>query len=133
MLLRGGRLGPLHERAFRAYFLGGTVSALGDAVAQVALAFAVIRYGSVTELGIILAGRQLASSVALLVGGVVGDRLPRAQVLVAAAVVQGLAQGGSACWCSPAPRRSRSCYRCRSCSVSPTASSSRSRPGSCRR
>jgi MFS family permease len=91
-----GRFGALREGAFRSYFLGSTVSALGDAVAQIALAFAVIRYGSVTELGIILAGRQVASSIALMVGGVVGDRLPRARVLVAASVVQGLAQGGSA-------------------------------------
>ncbi len=90
------KLGPLRGRAFRWYFLGSTISALGDAVAQIALAFAVLRLGSLGELGVVLAGRQLASALALLAGGVYGDRLARHRLLVGGALLQGSMQAATA-------------------------------------
>src|SRR5438105_2300959 len=90
------RLGLLAERDFRSLFLSGTISALGDAMALVALPFAILDHGSVTELGIVLAGRQAASAGALLAGGVLADRFPRNRILAAAALGQGVVQAATA-------------------------------------
>ena len=87
------RLGALAERNFRVLFMSTTISALGDAVASIALAFAVLQVsGSPVDLGIVLAGRQVASAAITLAAGVWSDRLPRHLVLTVAAVVQGTAQ-----------------------------------------
>jgi len=55
------RLGPLREREFRLLFAGRTISMAGSAMAPVALAFAVLNtlHGSATDLGIVLAARQV--------------------------------------------------------------------------
>jgi MFS family permease len=90
------RLGLLAEHGFRSLFASVTVSALGDAIALVALPFAILDHGSVTDLGIVLAGRQIASASALLAGGVLADRLPRNRILASAALVQGFAQAATA-------------------------------------
>jgi MFS family permease len=90
------RLGLLAERDFRSLFLSGTISALGDAMALVALPFAILDHGSVTELGIVLAGRQAASAGALLAGGVLADRFPRNRILAIAALGQGSVQAVTA-------------------------------------
>ena len=94
-MLQGG-LGPLVEREFRALFLSVTISALGDAVATIALAFAILDLGSLTDLGIVIASRQVASSAAVLIGGVYGDRLPRDRVMVVIALVQAATQAATA-------------------------------------
>ena len=91
------RLGPLHEREFRLLFLGRTISMAGSAMAPVALAFAVLDLtGSTTDLGIVLAARQIPQVVLLLVGGVWADRLPRHHVMVASNVLAGASQVGAA-------------------------------------
>lgn len=101
----GGRLGPLRVRDFRALVAGTATSALGNAVAPIALAFAVLDLGgSATDLGLVVAAYALAEVVTVLFGGVLGDRLPRRLMMQgtagAAAVVQGvlalLLLGGSA-------------------------------------
>jgi MFS family permease len=93
----GARLGPLAERNFSLLFLSATVSRLGDGIATVALAFAVLETsGSATDLGIVLAARQVAEAALVLAGGVVADRLPRHRVLTGAAMLQGGAQAGTA-------------------------------------
>jgi len=62
---------PLREREFRLLFAGRTVSLLGNAIAPVALAFAVLDLtGSKTDLGLILAAREIPLVVFLLAGGV---------------------------------------------------------------
>jgi len=84
---------PLREREFRLLFAGRTVSLLGNAIAPVALAFAVLDLtGSKTDLGLILAAREIPLVVFLLAGGVWADRLPRNRVMVGANVVSGLSQ-----------------------------------------
>ena len=80
---RSAAAAPLREREFRLLFAGRTVSLLGNAIAPVALAFAVLDLtGSKTDLGLILACRELPLVVFLLAGGIWADRLPRNVVLV---------------------------------------------------
>ena len=73
-------------------FSATLVTSLGDSVANIALAFAVLAVGSATDLGIVLAVRQGVSAAVLLFGGVLSDRLPRNLILVGASLVQGASQ-----------------------------------------
>lgn len=92
------RLGPLRERDYRLLFLARTASRLGGAMAPVALAFAVLTtlHGTPTDLGIILAARLIPTVCFLLLGGVLGDRLPRHLVMVGSNLVSGASQAASA-------------------------------------
>jgi MFS family permease len=82
---------------FRLLFLGRAVSFLGNAVAPVALAFAVLELtGSKSDLGLLLAARSLPQVVFILVGGTLADRLPRHHVMVASSVISGLSQASIA-------------------------------------
>lgn len=92
------RLGPLRERDFRLLFVGQTTSRLGSAMAPVALAFAILNtlHGSATDIGIVLAARQVAVVVLLLFGGVWSDRLPRHRVMVSSNLVSGATQAAVA-------------------------------------
>src|SRR3954462_2969336 len=86
---------PLRHASFRWLVAGSTVDLLGSGIAPIALAFAVLDLGGdATDLGIVVGLYALADVGAVLFGGVLGDRLPRAVMLqgtsVAAAVVQGL-------------------------------------------
>lgn len=85
--------GPLAHRPFRWLLAARTTGVLGNAVAPIALAFAVLDLtGSATDLGLVVAARSLANVAVLLLGGVLADRLPRSVILVgtslAAAVTQ---------------------------------------------
>jgi MFS family permease len=87
------RAGPLREREFRLLFAGRTISMVGNAMAPVALAFAVLDLtGSTTDLGLVLATRSVATITFLLLGGVWSDRLPRHQVMVGSNLVAGATQ-----------------------------------------
>jgi MFS family permease len=91
------RGGPLGGREFRLLFLGRVVSMLGNAIAPVALAFAVLDLtGSKSDLGFVLAARSVPQVLFLVFGGVVADRLPRHRVMVASSLVSGASQGGIA-------------------------------------
>ncbi len=90
------RLGPLAERDFRLLFSATTVTTLGDSVGNIALAFAVLRLGSATDLGLVLATRSGVNAALVLVGGVISDRLPRHLVLAGASLLQGAAQAATA-------------------------------------
>lgn len=92
-----GRLGALAERNFRLLFTSTTISALGDGVATVALAFAVLHVSdSAVALGGVIAARQAAQAAVTLAAGVAADRVPRHVLLVTVASVQGSAQAASA-------------------------------------
>jgi MFS family permease len=94
---RSAAAAPLREREFRLLFAGRTVSLLGNAIAPVALAFAVLDLtGSKTDLGLILACRELPLVVFLLAGGIWADRLPRNRVMVGANLVSGASQAAVA-------------------------------------
>lgn len=92
------RLGPLVEREYRLLFSATTITTLGDAVAAIALVFAVLDLhgAKATDLGIVLATRQAANAAVLLFGGVLSDRMPRQHVLAVASLVQGGAQAATA-------------------------------------
>jgi predicted MFS family arabinose efflux permease len=88
---------PLREREFRLLFAGRTISLVGSAIAPVALAFAVLDLtGSKTDLGLILACREIPLVVFLLVGGIWADRIPRNRVMMGANLVSAFAQAATA-------------------------------------
>jgi MFS family permease len=73
----------LREPNYRRLFVGRTASLIGDGMAPVALAFAILDLtGSATDLGIVLAAHSVVLIALLLVGGVIGDRVsPRLSML----------------------------------------------------
>lgn len=74
--------------SFRYLFFGRLFTVLGNGIAPIALAFAVLDIGgSASDLGIVVASRSLCNVLFLLVGGVVADRYSRSRVLVSSAVV----------------------------------------------
>ena len=82
-------LRPLEQRSFRLLWSGQAVSAVGDGLAPVALAFAVLRIGgSASQLGLVLAAGVVGRVAFFLVGGVWADRLPRQLVMLASDVVR---------------------------------------------
>lgn len=86
--------GVLRERNFRLLWLGQATSAFGSGVVPVALAFAVIELtGSPAALGLVLSAGLVSRLCLLLLGGVVADRLPRQQVMVAADALRATTQG----------------------------------------
>ena len=91
------RAGPLSHRAFRWLLAARTTSILGNAVAPIALAFAVLDLtGSPADLGLVVASRSVATVAVLLLGGVVADRLPRDVVLVGTSLAAAATQGAVA-------------------------------------
>ena len=90
------QLGALSERDFRLLFSGTVITTLGDRVAGIALAFAVLDIGSATDLGLVFAVRGISEALVLVGGGVISDRLPRNLVMSGASLVQGAAQAATA-------------------------------------
>jgi predicted MFS family arabinose efflux permease len=90
------RFGALAERPFRLLFTATTITTLGDRLAGIALAFAVLDIASATALGIVFATRQGVQALVVGGGGVLSDRLPRNLVLVGASIIQATAQAATA-------------------------------------
>jgi MFS family permease len=85
--------GPLRHRDFRLLVAGAAVSAFGNAITPIALAFAVLDLGgSASDLGLVVAAFAGAEVVTTLLGGVLGDRVSRKLMMEgsagASAVVQ---------------------------------------------
>ncbi|WP_346056416.1 MFS transporter [Amycolatopsis dongchuanensis] len=77
-----GAVKPLAHKDFRWLLAGRTSGELGNAVAPVALAFAVLdRTGSAVDLGLVVGARSVASVLLVLFGGMLADRLPRSVIL----------------------------------------------------
>jgi MFS family permease len=74
----------LRLRPFRRLFAGQAVSVVGDALAPVALAFAVLDEldGTPAQLGIVLAAQTLPLAALILAAGVWADRLNRRNVML---------------------------------------------------
>jgi MFS family permease len=80
----GDAFAPLAKGSFRLLWLGRVTSAAGDALMPLALAFAVLSvHHSATALGLVLATHLFSRVAFTLVGGVVADRLPRREVMLA--------------------------------------------------
>jgi predicted MFS family arabinose efflux permease len=87
----------LRSPPFRLLFAARSVSALGDRVVPVALAFAVLQQtGSVGQLGIVMAAQTIPLVAFVLLGGLWADRLPRRTVMIGSDLVRAAAQGASA-------------------------------------
>ncbi len=87
----------LRRPQFRRIFLASSISNLGDSIAPIAVAFAILGTGhSAVELGIVLAARVAPSAVLSLLGGAWADRLPRRPIMVASDLIRLGTQGGFA-------------------------------------
>jgi MFS family permease len=83
----------LRLRNFRLYFVGQASSSVGNAMAPVALAFAVLHLThSAEDLGFVLTAYAISQLVFLLAGGVVADRVPRRLVLLGSDAVRFVAE-----------------------------------------
>ncbi|MER6569557.1 MFS transporter [Streptomyces sp. NPDC001093] len=84
---RGSSWAPLAHRPFRRLAAGRLLVYFANAMAPVALAFAVLdTTGSTTDLGLVVGARSLANVALLLIGGVVADRVRRTLVLQGSAL-----------------------------------------------
>lgn len=85
--------GPLAHADYQFLVGGATVSALGNAITPVALAFAVLDLGgSATDLGLVISAFAAAEVLTVLAGGVLGDRLPRQLMLQGSAAAAAVSQ-----------------------------------------
>jgi MFS family permease len=85
---------PLRNSGFRYYAGARFATLLGNAIAPIAVAFAVLDLTrSASALGIVLAARTVPMVVLLLLGGVIADRFPRHRVLVVSSLVSFGTQG----------------------------------------
>jgi MFS family permease len=92
---------PLRQRSFAWYYASRFTNTLGNTMATVALAFAVLDLtGAAVALGQVLAAHTVPMVPFLLFGGVVADRFPRHLVLR----VSNIASGTGGGWCSPRSR-----------------------------
>ncbi|MFJ8791768.1 MFS transporter [Streptomyces sp. NPDC102462] len=92
-----GPWAPLAHRPFRRLAAGRLLVYFANAMAPVALAFAVLdTTGSTTDLGLVVGARSLANVALLLVGGVVADRVRRTLVLQGSALAASAVQAAIA-------------------------------------
>src|SRR3954464_12649797 len=84
----------LKLRPFRLLFTGQAVSVVGDALAPIALAFAVLDelHGTPAQLGLVLAAETLPLAVLILASGVWADRLNRRNVMLVSDIGRGVVQ-----------------------------------------
>ncbi|HEY5520491.1 MAG TPA: MFS transporter [Candidatus Limnocylindrales bacterium] len=83
----------LRDGNFTRYLIGSSVSTLGSGMSTVALAFAVLDMGGVTDLGIVLLAREVPTIIFVLLGGVFADRIRRRTILVSTDLLKALTQG----------------------------------------
>jgi MFS family permease len=89
--------GALESRNFRLLLACDVISGTGNAVAFVAIPFAVLAIGgSASDVGYVATASLIPMIVFLAAGGVAGDRLPRHKVMMAANSLQAVAQGVAA-------------------------------------
>jgi len=87
-------LAPLAEPNFRLLWMGQAVSAAGDSMTSIALAFATLSITrSASALGAVLGISVVGRMIALPIGGVWSDRLPRQLVMLTSDVVRALVHG----------------------------------------
>ncbi|MGK9175508.1 MFS transporter [Yokenella regensburgei] len=84
----------LHSASFRNLFSARLLTVLGNGIAPIALAFAVLDIGgSAADLGMVVAARSLFNVAFLLLGGVLADRYSRSRVMVSSSLAAALSQG----------------------------------------
>jgi len=86
-------LSPFSLRAFRILWIGHAVSAAGGGMTRIALVFSILAVGgSVTDIGLVMAGQVGTQVVFTLVGGVWADRLRRELVMLTSDLVRAAVQ-----------------------------------------
>ncbi len=91
-------IGALRQRNFRVFFIGQTASQIGTGMVPVAISFAVLAHGSVSDVGFVLAAGTVPLLVFLLVGGVIADRVSRRLVMLGSDVLRFAAEGVLGVW-----------------------------------
>ena len=87
------RVRAYHFSPFRHLFAARFLTVLGNGIAPITLAFAVLDIGgSASDLGIVVASRSIFNVLFLLLGGVLADRYSRSRVLVSSSVVAAISQ-----------------------------------------
>jgi MFS family permease len=90
-------LAPLRHGPFRYLLAGRTINAVGNAVAPVALAFAVLDLtGSPSDLGLVVGVRMSVNVLFLLFGGALADRMPKHHLMVGAGIAAAVTQAAVA-------------------------------------
>jgi MFS family permease len=90
----GEMIAPLRERPFRLLFFAQATSMVGDQIAPIAVAFAVLDLtGSASDLGLALAARTLPLVVFVLAGGVWADRVSRHRLMMLSDIGRLVTQG----------------------------------------
>lgn len=90
MIDRLGILRPLREREFALFWVGWTVSLIGDGFFLVAIAWQVFDlWNSPTALAVVGVAETIPIVAFVLVGGVVTDRVERRRVLIASSALRG--------------------------------------------
>ncbi|GAA3344102.1 MFS transporter [Amorphoplanes nipponensis] len=90
-------LAPLRHTPFRFLLAGRTINTFGNAVAPVALAFAVLDLtGSPRDLGLVVGARMLVNVLFLLFGGALADRMPKHRLMVGSSLAAAVTQGAVA-------------------------------------
>jgi DHA3 family tetracycline resistance protein-like MFS transporter len=83
-------LRALRHRSFSLLLASRAISALGDFVHDVALAWLVLQLtGSAAAMGLVVSAKVIPALLVLAVGGVVADRLPKIRTLVASDAASG--------------------------------------------
>jgi len=89
-------LDVLRAPNFRRYYFGQSLSNFGDMLVPLALAFAVLDLtGSVAALGMVMLASRVPIIVFTLIGGAIGDSLPRRKVMLVADAVRLVAHGAT--------------------------------------
>ena len=88
---------PLRHAPFRFLLAGRTINSFGNAVAPVALAFAVLDLtGSPSDLGLVVGVRMSVNVLFLLFGGALADRMPKHHLMVGASIAAAVTQAAVA-------------------------------------
>jgi MFS family permease len=77
-------------------FAGQALSVVGDRITPVAIAFAVLAIGTVTDLGIVLAAGGIPFALFAIAGGVVSDRVGQREVMIASDLIRTVSQAVTA-------------------------------------
>ncbi|MEU8613941.1 MFS transporter, partial [Actinoplanes sp. NPDC048791] len=90
-------LAPLRHAPFRFLLAGRTINSIGNAVAPVALAFAVLDLtGSPSDLGLVVGTRVSVNVLFVLFGGALADRMPKHHLMVGASIAAAVTQAAVA-------------------------------------
>lgn len=87
------KVSAFHFSPFRYLFFARLLTVLGNGIAPIALAFAVLDIGgTLSDLGLVVASRSIFNVAFLLIGGVLADRYSRNRVLVSSSLIAAVSQ-----------------------------------------